>query len=55
MQPQRAEGIFGLRDVDGAGFDVLDAREVDFDLMREEFFRTLSDPALSTAPATAAR
>lgn len=58
VQRQREEGIFGLRDVDDAdqaGFDVLDAREVDFGLMREEFFRTLSDPALYKAPAKAAR
>lgn len=50
VQRQRAEGIFGLRDVEEPRFDVLDAREVDFDLMREEFFHTLSNPALYAAP-----
>ena len=49
VQRQKEEGIFGLRDVEEAPFDVLDAREVDFDLMREEFFRTLSNPALYAA------
>ena len=50
VQRQRIAGVFALRDVDGAPFDVLDARKCDFGVMREEFFATLADPAVY-APA----
>jgi hypothetical protein len=44
VRRQRVEGVFNVKDVDGEPYDLLDARRCDYDLMREDFFRTLADP-----------
>lgn len=41
---QRIDGVFNLKDVEGDRYDLLDARTCDYDLMREEFFKTLANP-----------
>lgn len=46
VQRQRVEGIFEVKDVDGRSFDLLDAREVDYDLMADLFFSQMKDPAI---------
>lgn len=46
VQKQRINGVFGVRDVENEPFDLLDAREVDYQLMSDEFFKTLANPAL---------
>ena len=46
VQRQKVTGVFGLRDVPGGPYDVLDARKLDYRLMTEDFFSTLKNPAL---------
>jgi hypothetical protein len=53
VQKQSVNAVFGLVDVDTETYDVLDAREVDYQLMSEEFFKTLADQAVYQAPTTA--
>lgn len=44
VRRQRVEGVFDVKDVEGERYDLLDARTCDYDLMREEFFKTLANP-----------
>lgn len=41
---QIIEGVFHLKDVDSDPYDVLDARTCDYDLMQNDFFKTLANP-----------
>ncbi|HEY7314745.1 MAG TPA: hypothetical protein VH643_35685 [Gemmataceae bacterium] len=43
IRRQRVEGVFDVKDVDSERYDLLDARTCDYDLMREEFFKTLAN------------
>lgn len=46
VQRQKVTGVFSLEDTDSDQFDVLDAREVDFKRMSDEFFRVMADERL---------
>ncbi len=46
VQRQKVEGVFGVRDVRGGEYDLLDARNVDYGLMSEEFFSVLKEPGV---------
>ena len=46
VQPQKVSGVFGVTDVAGTSFDLLDARELNYDLMSEEFFALMENPAV---------
>ncbi len=46
VQPQKVTGVFNVRDVSGESFDLLDARELDYKRMTEDFFSTLKNPAV---------
>ena len=50
VQKQRINGVFDVQDVEAAPYDVLDARELDYARMTDEFFRTLSNAALYQKP-----
>jgi len=46
VQPQRVAGVFDVRDVGGAPYDLLDVRKLDYGQTTEDFFRVLRDPAV---------
>ncbi|NLH40759.1 MAG: hypothetical protein GX448_02875, partial [Planctomycetes bacterium] len=46
VQPQRVTGVFDVRDVGGAPYDLLDVRKLDSGQTTEDFFRVLKDPAV---------
>ena len=46
VQPQKVAGVFGVQDVRGEPFDLLDARKLDYRLVTEDFFRILKSPAI---------
>ncbi len=46
VRRQKVTGVFHVRDISGASFDLLDARKLDYRLMTEEFFQTLTSPVV---------
>ena len=46
VQPQKITAVFGVRDVPGEPYDLLDTRRLDYKLMTDDFFTTLRNPAV---------